>query len=273
MEVVSESQPVTNQELMARYSCGNSGGMRRSHTANTLVLISDHTKALYDDRWEGNIFHYTGMGKSGDQSLTYRQNKTLTESAHNNVRVHLYEVFQKDQYLFVGEVELAGTPHQEKQPGEDQQLRLAWVYPLRLKSGQAPPAISDTAVQALSQQRSRTARRLSNAELLERARQAPPKPSRRAGAGEIFVRNEFVAEHAKRRAGGKCDLCGQPAPFNDRRGAPYLECHHVEWLSRGGLDTIENTVALCANCHRRMHVLDLPQERTVLLQQAQKLLT
>ncbi|WP_429628901.1 HNH endonuclease [Tunturiibacter psychrotolerans] len=37
---------------------------------------------------------------------------------------------------------------------------------------------------------------------------------------------------------------------------PYLECHHIVWLARGGDDTIENTVAMCPNCHRRMHVLD-----------------
>ncbi|WP_296863638.1 HNH endonuclease [Thermosyntropha sp.] len=29
---------------------------------------------------------------------------------------------------------------------------------------------------------------------------------------------------------------------------------HIEWLSRGGTDTIDNTVALCPNCHRKMHV-------------------
>jgi 5-methylcytosine-specific restriction protein A len=35
-----------------------------------------------------------------------------------------------------------------------------------------------------------------------------------------------------------------------------LECHHVEWLSCGGEDSIDNVVALCPNCHRRIHVLN-----------------
>jgi hypothetical protein len=47
-----------------------SGGMRRSLKTNTLVLISDRTK-LYKDRWENGIFHYTGMGRKGDQRLSY----------------------------------------------------------------------------------------------------------------------------------------------------------------------------------------------------------
>lgn len=42
----------------------------------------------------------------------------------------------------------------------------------------------------------------------------------------------------------------------DELGRPYLKCHHIEWLSRGGLDVIENCSAVCSNCHSRLHVLD-----------------
>jgi 5-methylcytosine-specific restriction protein A len=52
------------------------GGMRRSLATNSLVLVSDHTKGIYDDRWEGNICYYTAMGLKGDQHLT-SQNKTV----------------------------------------------------------------------------------------------------------------------------------------------------------------------------------------------------
>ena len=39
------------------------GGMRRSKTTGTLVIISDHTKGLYDDKWYGHELHCIGMGK------------------------------------------------------------------------------------------------------------------------------------------------------------------------------------------------------------------
>ena len=52
-----------------------------------------------------------------------------------------------------------------------------------------------------------------------------------------------------------CELCGQQAPFNDKNGNPYLECHHIIWLSKGGSDSIDNTVALCPNCHKKMHII------------------
>lgn len=57
-----------------------------------------------------------------------------------------------------------------------------------------------------------------------------------------------------------CQYCKRPAPFIDKKGLPYLEVHHVIWLSRGGEDSIANTVALCPNCHTRMHILDKPED-------------
>ena len=75
-----------------------------------------------------------------------------------------------------------------------------------------------------------------------------------------YVRDSYISEYAKRRANGKCQLCGQNAPFNDKKGNPYLESHHIVWLSKGGMDSIENTVALCPNCHRKMHVLSKAED-------------
>lgn len=71
-----------------------------------------------------------------------------------------------------------------------------------------------------------------------------------------FHRDPTIAAYVKKRANGYCQLCGQKAPFNDQNGDPYLECHHIDWLSKGGIDSVENCVALCPNCHRRMHILN-----------------
>lgn len=69
------------------------------------------------------------------------------------------------------------------------------------------------------------------------------------------TRDPYIAELAKRRANGICQLCLQQAPFNKLNGDPYLESHHIKWLANGGEDSIKNTVALCPNCHRKMHVV------------------
>ena len=106
---------VTNEELYHAFHCGNMGGMRRFKTTGTLVIISDHTK-MYADKWYGDELHYTGMGKNGDQIIDGNQNKTLAESDHNGVEVHLFEVFNSTMYTYQGVVKLSNKPYQEVQP-------------------------------------------------------------------------------------------------------------------------------------------------------------
>ena len=100
---------LSNKELSKEFGIGNMGGMRRSLANHCLVIVSDGTKSLYDDRWDGDILHYTGMGKSGDQKLT-SQNRTLAVSRETNETVHLFEVFSPGQYVYAGEVELSDEP-------------------------------------------------------------------------------------------------------------------------------------------------------------------
>ena len=71
-----------------------------------------------------------------------------------------------------------------------------------------------------------------------------------------YIRDPYIAEYAKLRADGFCQLCGEKAPFYTKNNKPYLEAHHLKWLSKGGTDTIDNVVALCPNFHRKMHELN-----------------
>ena len=90
-------------------------GMRRSLTTNTLILVSDYTRRIYNDRWVNDVLHYTGMGLEGDQRIDASQNRTLAESNENGVEVFLFEVFESGKYIFQGQVKLANNPYQEKQ--------------------------------------------------------------------------------------------------------------------------------------------------------------
>ncbi|CAI0766776.1 Predicted restriction endonuclease [Serratia rubidaea] len=69
----------------------------------------------------------------------------------------------------------------------------------------------------------------------------------------VFKRNPYVVAEVIFRANGKCQCCKRDAPFKREDGTPYLEVHHIEWLSRGGEDSVENAIALCPNCHRQAH--------------------
>jgi len=102
---------LTHDELRELFRCSTWGGMRRSHRTSTLVLISKDSGGTYHDRWEGETFHYTGMGLIGDQKLDATQNKTLAESDTNGVAVFLFENSQPNDYRFAGRVELAAAPY------------------------------------------------------------------------------------------------------------------------------------------------------------------
>jgi 5-methylcytosine-specific restriction protein A len=69
-----------------------------------------------------------------------------------------------------------------------------------------------------------------------------------------FNRSPDVVAEALLRANGFCERCRQEAPFLRKSdGTPYLEVHHNIPLSEHGTDTLENVVALCPNCHRKVH--------------------
>lgn len=81
-----------------------------------------------------------------------------------------------------------------------------------------------------------------------------PTPRRvTTSQGVAYERRADVKAWVLRAAEGHCELCGSAAPFIGDDGEPYLEVHHVEQLAHGGPDTVENAVALCPNCHRRLH--------------------
>ncbi|CAM3890309.1 HNH endonuclease [Avibacterium endocarditidis] len=123
----------TNEELCHIFKCAPQGGMRKSNTTNTLVLITKtYGKEIYRDRWENDIFYYTGMGLEGDQELN-RQNKTLAESKENGVEVHLFENEAPNTYIYKGIVELSGSIVKNRQPDKNSNLRNAYIFPLKVK--------------------------------------------------------------------------------------------------------------------------------------------
>ncbi|UYO74003.1 HNH endonuclease [Halomonas qinghailakensis] len=87
-----------------------------------------------------------------------------------------------------------------------------------------------------------------------RLKKANKKPEKCVVAITTFKRNPDVVATVLLRAGGKCEACGNDAPFKKRKdNTPYLEVHHIVRLADNGDDTVENAIALCPNCHRKQH--------------------
>lgn len=68
-----------------------------------------------------------------------------------------------------------------------------------------------------------------------------------------YARSQEIRIEKLYESNGRCMKCGNVAPFFSKDGLPYLEVHHVIPLSSDGEDTLENTIALCPNCHRKIH--------------------
>ncbi|MGH8426008.1 MAG: HNH endonuclease [Pseudomonas fluorescens] len=98
------------------------------------------------------------------------------------------------------------------------------------------------------------AKLLSFTELERKSKVFPRQPKKIWVTTLAYQRNPYVVVRALQRANGVCENCDSIAPFFRKSdGTPYLEVHHKTPLAQGGDDTFENAIALCPNCHRRMH--------------------
>jgi 5-methylcytosine-specific restriction protein A len=133
--VLKPGEIIDNQTLCDLFAVANSGGMRRSLARNHLVIVADWTKRGVQNRWEGDVLHYTGQGK-GDQRME-KQNRNLARSAVSGEALHLFEVHEPGRYVYRGRAERAGEPYQEQQRAPDSGPRTVWMFPLRLIAAEA----------------------------------------------------------------------------------------------------------------------------------------
>ena len=90
---------------------------------------------------------------------------------------------------------------------------------------------------------------------LKRLSKARTYPKSQSLTTKVYMRNPDVIAHRLFLAHGICEDCKNPAPFYRKSdNSPYLEVHHIVPLSQNGTDTLDNTVALCPNCHRKRHL-------------------
>jgi len=262
---VKPGETVDNDTLRRIFKVGPEGIMRRSLRTNSLVLFADHTTSAFEDKWVNRFFHYTGMGLSGERGLTFHENKTLSESKTNGVNLYLFEVFAEGRYVYMGEVELSDPPFLSRQADIEKNVRDVYIFPLRIKGNKAPPILNKE-MRETKEELLRT-----RANRVPSGKPAPVVPHPHAETGRhgrtTSVRGQeplapLVPEYKEQKSAGICQFCDRPAPFRSPDGEPYLEPHHIIPLAEGGRDSRENIVALCPNCHRKMHVLHLPEDVT-----------
>jgi len=80
-------------------------------------------------------------------------------------------------------------------------------------------------------------------------------PLQTTSTRKVYFRDPELRGWVRQEANGKCEGCGEEAPFK-KNGNPFLEVHHVKHMSQEGTDQPSNVVALCPNCHQRCHHSD-----------------
>ncbi len=78
-------------------------------------------------------------------------------------------------------------------------------------------------------------------------------PSRTAGTYSGFRRDPKIRAAVLKRAKGKCEFCGERGFALPDDAGYYVEAHHIIHLSKNGIDTMDNVIALCSNHHREAH--------------------
>ncbi len=98
------------------------------------------------------------------------------------------------------------------------------------------------------------AKRISKKRRKENLENSDSRPEKIIVTQTIFYGNQYIVAEVLERAKGRCERCNKPAPFlKDKDNEPFLEVHHKIPLNEGGYDTVENSIALCPNCHRHAH--------------------
>ena len=232
------------------------GGNRQSgisvpkETPVVLVISGDEgSKHGYDDWCDDlGVWHYFGQGKTGD--MTFGTNNTaVRDHTINGRELHLFRQSRKAYLRYEGQYVCTEYEYTEA-PDTNDELRQAIVFSLvpfesvdddskvdpALASGESRWDIPMAELRALAAERATVSGHVSYAQR------------------KAYHRSAALKAYVRRRANGNCEGCGDPAPFISKTdGKPYLEPHHTTRLADGGPDHPGHVIALCPDCHRRVH--------------------
>ena len=208
----------------------------------------------YNDEWEDGTFRYFGEGRIGDMRLA-RGNASIRDHAAQGKELHVFDSIGKGYVRYRGRMACAGFDIEDVRDRKGV-LRKAVVFNLVPASNDIiEPRLEEEFVNELGKEVPRSwFWKAPLEELRASALQPPTKGLDPLKAKRnLYHRSESVKVYVQRRANGKCEGCGSPAPFVTPEGRPYLEPHHTRRLSDGGPDHVAWVVAVCPTCHRRAH--------------------
>ncbi|WP_426236461.1 HNH endonuclease [Pararhizobium sp. DWP1-1-3] len=229
-------------DIHARFDGQQRGGIATPAKHSIVIVFTgeEGEEHGYSDRWrDDGVFEYFGEGQVGDMVMQ-KGNRAIAHHAANGKSILLFKIAPRG-VVFEGEMICEGY---QVRPAPDRlgNLRNAIVFELRLV---------ENVIERVSDLPTTNG---TLATLRERAfAAAKPAPAKSTSSTTVFERSRDVRDYVVARAVGHCEGCSQPAPFVRANGVPYLEPHHIRRLTDGGPDDPRFVIALCPNCHRRVH--------------------
>ncbi|PSH58755.1 HNH endonuclease [Phyllobacterium endophyticum] len=234
------------KDIHARFGGQQQGGIITPALHSLVVIITGEEGAEhgYADRWQPEgVFEYFGEGQVGDMSMR-AGNKAIAEHSIEGKSLLLFTKTKaglrfEDEFVYE-------SHHIERAPDREKNLRDAMVFELRPIASvvevveEEPPTAKAAAVE-LEELRKKA---------IAAAKESPGKTKTTT---TVFERSRHVRDYVVARAKGTCEGCKGPAPFLRSNGVPYLEPHHIRRMTDGGPDDPRHVIALCPNCHRRVH--------------------
>lgn len=236
-------------EIHDLFGGSRQSGISPSKVAPAVFLFTGENggKFGYSDYMdELGIFSYTGEGQLGDMKIT-NGNKAITTHQELGKSLHLFKLYKKSGYMYLGEFTHLGY---EWRTGPDRTGENRRIVVFKLASVQNSIELEDETDQDGTQSTT------SLATLRQLALQAVKPASevdKNLSLRVLYRRSQAVKDYVLSRSNGNCELCGKAAPFTRKDGSPYLEPHHINRLSDGGLDHPKFVAAICPACHREIH--------------------
>lgn len=205
----------------------------------------------YTDKYdEFGVFHYTGEGQVGDMLLR-GGNKAILEHASNGASLHLFKALGKRAGKSLGQQymgEFVCADHVWKdgpdRNGATRRIIQFHLLPIDRVNEAVVDEATDTPLPlSLTEARALALKATSSREGSDAS----------TAVRRIYQRNAQVKHYVLLRAAGRCESCRKDAPFIRKDGTPYLEPHHINRLSDGGLDHPKFVGAVCPTCHREIH--------------------
>lgn len=246
-------QVIARRDLHRALGGQRQGGISTPARAPVVMLFSgDQGKKFgyHDGFQDDGSYWYTGEGQVGNMTLK-GGNRAIQRHRVDGKELLLFEYVDRGKVQFVGRAKCTGY-HISSAPDREGNARDVIVFELRVEeSDSGIPNLRPELVQtgpaglwrrSLSSLRKEAFAEVNRDDVLELG-----------GHRITYFRSGVIKVYVLKRANGKCEGCGNPAPFLTAKGTPYLEPHHITRRADGGPDHPRWVIALCPNCHARVH--------------------